>query len=171
MAGPLGGSKLGCWLSTAADLATASLTVGGADGSDAELLAEGLTEEIDLGDRKLTWTYPRRKDCLTCHTANAGFVLGVNTRQLNHPSGPSAANAVDNLLGSLEPSRLCFSPRFLTKIFRTSTGLWPSTIRRQRWNIVFDPIWTRIVLSAIVRVAAAPSSMPGSTRRSTGKGW
>ena len=28
--------------------------------SDAELLTEGLTEEIDLGDRKQTWTYPSR---------------------------------------------------------------------------------------------------------------
>ena len=69
-----------------------------ADGSDAELLTEGLTEEIDLGNRKQIWTYPRRNDCLTCHTANAGFVLGVNTRQLNHPQGSPAANAADILL-------------------------------------------------------------------------
>jgi len=50
-----------------------------ADQSDAELLDGTRTE--DLG--KQTWTYPGRADCLACHTARAGFVLGVKTRQLN----------------------------------------------------------------------------------------
>ena len=50
-----------------------------ADQSDAELLDGTQTE--DLG--KQTWTYPGRSDCLTCHTAQAGFILGVKTRQLN----------------------------------------------------------------------------------------
>src|SRR5260370_1231004 len=50
-----------------------------ADQSDAELLDGTQTE--DLG--KQTWTYPGRTDCLACHTAHAGVVLGVKTRQLN----------------------------------------------------------------------------------------
>jgi uncharacterized repeat protein (TIGR03806 family) len=66
-----------------------------ADGSDADLLATNLTEQISIqtatGVRTQTWYYPSRQDCLTCHTANAGFVLGVKTRQLNRdfkfPSG------------------------------------------------------------------------------------
>ena len=142
-----------------------------ADGSDAELLTEGLTEEIDLGDRKLTWTYPSRNDCLTCHTANAGFVLGVNTRQLNHPAGHPDAKIDDNLLRAWNRAGFVSARDPGRGYFCDSTGLWLSTTRRQRWNIASDPIWTPIVLSAIVRVAAAPSSMPGSTRRSTGKGW
>lgn len=66
-----------------------------ADNSDADLLDTNLTEPIAVqtatGVRKQQWYYPSRTDCLTCHTANAGFVLGVKTRQLNrdftYPSG------------------------------------------------------------------------------------
>ena len=74
-----------------------------ADNSDADLLATNLTEAISIqtatGVRTQMWYYPSRQDCLTCHTANAGFVLGVKTRQLNSdftfPSG-----ATDNQLRS-----------------------------------------------------------------------
>jgi uncharacterized repeat protein (TIGR03806 family) len=60
-----------------------------ADNSDAELLTDSLTEDIAIrtksGEaRHQTWYYPSRKDCLTCHTAGAGGVLGVKTRQMNH---------------------------------------------------------------------------------------
>jgi uncharacterized repeat protein (TIGR03806 family) len=69
-----------------------------ADGSDAELLTEGQTEEVERDGRKQTWSYPSRSDCLVCHTTTAGFVLGVNTRQLNHPLTDSDAKATGNLL-------------------------------------------------------------------------
>jgi uncharacterized repeat protein (TIGR03806 family) len=66
-----------------------------ADNSDAELLETNLTEDIVIktaaGVRTQEWYYPSRADCLTCHTPNAGYVLGVKTRQLNrdfqYPNG------------------------------------------------------------------------------------
>jgi len=66
-----------------------------ADNRDAELLPTNLTEALTIrtasGMRTQMWYYPSRQDCLTCHTANAGLILGVKTRQLNRdfkfPSG------------------------------------------------------------------------------------
>jgi len=66
------------------------------DGSDADLLSGSLTESIRIrtrsgGTRTQSWYYPSRKDCLACHNARAGGVLGVKTRQMNktfdYPSG------------------------------------------------------------------------------------
>jgi uncharacterized repeat protein (TIGR03806 family) len=60
------------------------------DGTDADLLADAASEVLSIddpeapgGQRELTWTYPSRAQCLSCHTAAAGHVLGVRTRQLN----------------------------------------------------------------------------------------
>ncbi len=72
-----------------------------ADNREADLLETNLTEAITIktatGTRTQMWYYPSRQDCLTCHTASAGHVLGVKTRQLNrdlaYPSG-----ATDNEL-------------------------------------------------------------------------
>jgi mono/diheme cytochrome c family protein len=75
------------------------------DNSDADLLETNLTEDIAIetttGTRMQPWYYPSRADCLTCHTANAGLVLGVKTRQLNrdvkYPDGKT-----ENQLVALE---------------------------------------------------------------------
>ena len=65
------------------------------DDSDADLLTTNLTEAIAIqtliGVRTQEWYYPSSADCLVCHTENAGYVLGVKTRQLNrdlqYPNG------------------------------------------------------------------------------------
>jgi uncharacterized repeat protein (TIGR03806 family) len=69
-----------------------------ADNSDAELVNAGTNEDITIttatGTRRQRWFYPGRQDCLTCHTAQSGGVLGVKTRQLNgdfkYPDGVTA---------------------------------------------------------------------------------
>lgn len=56
--------------------------------TDATLLRIGDTENWDITEggevvMSQEWDYPSRTQCLTCHNANAGYVLGVNTYQLN----------------------------------------------------------------------------------------
>jgi uncharacterized repeat protein (TIGR03806 family) len=85
-----------------------------ADNSDADLLATNLTEAIPIqtatGVRTQTWYYPNRQDCLTCHTANAGYVLGVKTRQLNSDFAFSSG-ITDNELRAWNHIGL-FEPKF-----------------------------------------------------------
>lgn len=64
--------------------------------TDATLLVNSVSEDIDItlangSSAVQTWKFPSRTDCMTCHNANADFVLGVHTWQLNgdltYPSG------------------------------------------------------------------------------------
>lgn len=86
------------------------------DGSDAELLDTSMSEDIpiktvDGGTRTQTWYYPSREDCLTCHNAEAGGVLGVKTRQMNRTLTFSATGVTDNQLRAWDHAGL-FEPGF-----------------------------------------------------------
>ena len=97
-----------------------------ADGSDADLLEGSQTEDISIRSangevHQQSWYYPSRQDCLTCHTANAGGVLGVKTRQMNrsftYPSGVS-----DNQLRTWSHLGL-FAPGFKDEDLRSFAAL------------------------------------------------
>jgi uncharacterized repeat protein (TIGR03806 family) len=99
------------------------------DGSDADLLPGSQTEDIAVksanGETHLqTWYYPGRQDCLTCHNAKAGGVLGVKTRQMNrvyaYPSG-----IADNQLRTWNHLRL-FDPALKEKQLRSFAALAPT---------------------------------------------
>ena len=110
-AGPAGGGR-------ARRLETRVLFVGGEngghgatyrwrpDGSDADLLDGSALDEGPGGGG--AWYYPSRKDCLTCHTEAAGFVLGIKTKQLNRTfdrgSGPENQIRAWSRLGMLDPA-------------------------------------------------------------------
>jgi uncharacterized repeat protein (TIGR03806 family) len=73
------------------------------DGTDAELLPDGLTERIairtaDGGVRTQDWSYPSQAECTRCHTPAANFVLGPKTRQLNVEVTYPATGVKDNQL-------------------------------------------------------------------------
>jgi uncharacterized repeat protein (TIGR03806 family) len=59
------------------------------DQRDAELVpAAGATRSLTVQDaegavRKQTWKVPSRNECMVCHSRAAGFVLGLNTLQMN----------------------------------------------------------------------------------------
>jgi uncharacterized repeat protein (TIGR03806 family) len=71
--------------------------------TDAMLLDAAVTKDYRIktssGDITQSWYYPSRADCMNCHTAAAGFVLGLNTRQLNrvHDFGKATDNQIRTL--------------------------------------------------------------------------
>ena len=72
-----------------------------ANNLDADLLPGTLSENITIqqaggGTRTQTWTYPSRTDCLSCHTPQAGRVLGVRTNQLNGIRTYTETGVTDN---------------------------------------------------------------------------
>ncbi|WP_157665165.1 PQQ-dependent sugar dehydrogenase [Mariniblastus fucicola] len=63
-------------------------------GKDAELRPEGLQLELWMPVkgakewRPTTWHGPSSSECASCHVDSAGYVLGLNTAQLNNADGP-----------------------------------------------------------------------------------
>ena len=68
------------------------------DGSDAELLTDGLDEDID----GQTWHYPSRAECLQCHNTAANQVLGPRTAQFNRPQYYPTTGITANQVSTLD---------------------------------------------------------------------
>jgi mono/diheme cytochrome c family protein len=75
------------------------------DGSDADLLAGGLSETnlitTATGVRTQVWYYPSRQDCVICHNVNAKQVLGPRTCQMNGDFTYPATGQPDNQIRTL----------------------------------------------------------------------
>jgi uncharacterized repeat protein (TIGR03806 family) len=74
-----------------------------ADGTDAAPLFESEIEELDVIQadgslRHQRYSYPSPSDCMVCHNADAGFVLGARAVQLNGPASDDHAGAGVNQL-------------------------------------------------------------------------
>jgi hypothetical protein len=75
--------------------------------TDAQLVDSGSDEREFMikdanaagGKRSITWQIPSRADCLTCHSRQAGFALGLNTLQMNreHDYGGVTSNQLTSL--------------------------------------------------------------------------
>ncbi len=89
------------------------------EGTDAHLLPGGDTRDFTVTDEQgntgtQRWDFPSRSDCRTCHTTNAGSVLGFRSHQLNgdefYPLTGRTANQLEtwNALGIFGTS---FGPR------------------------------------------------------------
>ncbi len=70
--------------------------------TDATLLSAA--KDKTIGD--LDWHYPSAGECLECHTAAAGFSLGLETAQLNHDFLYAQTNRTANQLISLQHIQL-----------------------------------------------------------------
>jgi uncharacterized repeat protein (TIGR03806 family) len=76
------------------------MTAGGVPLADAELVGSASSVRSIPGTA-LTWQFPSRGQCLSCHTAAAGFSLGLEVGQLNdvmtYPSSGVSANQLHTL--------------------------------------------------------------------------
>ncbi|HEY5569547.1 MAG TPA: PQQ-dependent sugar dehydrogenase [Gammaproteobacteria bacterium] len=77
-----------------------------AQGSDATLIQGGKVAPIGTQN----WIFPSGNDCLTCHTAAAGFALGLEAAELNHAFTYQATGRTANQLTTLDAIALFAAP-------------------------------------------------------------
>ena len=94
-----------------------------ADGSDADLLTDGMTEMIE----GQLWQYPSRNECILCHNTVARGTLGLRTSQQNADLTYPSTGRTANQLQTFDTSG-CWSPDSAVRIRPTFPRSRPSTI-------------------------------------------
>jgi uncharacterized repeat protein (TIGR03806 family) len=74
--------------------------------TDATLVQAGKT--VTVGQQ--SWIYPSGNDCLTCHTAAAGFSLGLEAAQLNRTFTYASTGRTSNQLRTLDAVTMFTTP-------------------------------------------------------------
>ncbi|QDU39601.1 hypothetical protein Mal4_39470 [Maioricimonas rarisocia] len=78
---------------------------------DADLVTAGYETSVVVdADQQQRWFFPGPEDCMKCHTYAAGFVLGMNTRQLNREFRYAETGRSDNQLRALSHAGLFDAP-------------------------------------------------------------
>ncbi len=83
--------------------------------TDATLVQEPNLLTVNVRDsqgsvRPQSWPFLDRQTCLACHNENAGFILGVNTRQLNRPFDNDQSASPYNQLMALSDKEFFHEP-------------------------------------------------------------
>lgn len=65
-------------------------------GKDAELLPNGKQVEIGGLRTRQSWHAPSSSECASCHVDAAGYLLGLNTAQLNRNSADGKSNQIED---------------------------------------------------------------------------
>jgi mono/diheme cytochrome c family protein len=74
--------------------------------TDATLVPAGKT--VTIGQQ--AWIYPSPNDCMTCHTASAGFSLGLEAAQLNRSIAYPSTGRTSNQLHTLDAVAMFATP-------------------------------------------------------------
>ena len=97
------------------------------EGKDAILLEEATTQSYLIADpqaedgfREYVHFYPGPEDCALCHTGPAGYVLGLNTAQMNRSY--DYGGIVDNQLRTLVQAEQAPGSYFVRWDGRTENG-------------------------------------------------
>jgi uncharacterized repeat protein (TIGR03806 family) len=80
--------------------------------TDAILLGGAASGQFEVksktGAESQSWYFPSRSDCMACHTRAAGFVLGMNTRQMNRAHNSSRGR--ENQIASFQRNGIFRKP-------------------------------------------------------------
>jgi uncharacterized repeat protein (TIGR03806 family) len=106
-------------------------------GSNASLVPDaGDSEDFTITEngqqRQQTWKFPSRADCLSCHTAQAGYVLGFTTAQLNRPE--TYGSITTNQIAALSAAGYLNNPPANTKALPALPQLDDESVSRT-WRV------------------------------------